>query len=461
MRRRIVAALILIGLFAPGAVARAHFLFIRIGQPAEAGRTVEVFFSEKADAGDPRFIAKTAAATLMLQSAPGKFQSLPVRQGADRLRATLPAAGPVSVTGFLEYGVLKRETSFLLRYYPKAVSGDAAALSTLGPRAGAALEIDAAFTGEQVTLRLLRDGKPVPGAVFTTVDDDLVNDEVKADAAGKAVWKPSSPGFYCVYTKSVLKTPGEWKGKSYSEIREFATLGFAWPLVRKDADPEAVALFERALAAQGDVGEISRLHGRRVGKCRRPRVSGKVTVAAGGDVTLTLDENVVKPWVEEQLESIVNHRLPLPKSDHAPTLRFGDREGANPLGRLLIFDGGQFASSYRVVNDRITVVNRSLGPRNMTITVLDDRLNAEGKQLPQAFTVQYWNAADGARADGFGQQPLGPRGPLRSAVGDHRHHRVKERTQRADDPACQSQTRQVDDSGGTGGSPASGIAPRR
>ena len=302
----------------------------------------------------------------------------------------------MSVTGFLEYGVLKRETSFLLRYYPKAVSGDPAALSAFGPRPGAALEIDAAFMGEQVTLRLLRDGKPVPDAVFTTVDDDLVNDEVKADAAGKAVWKPPSPGFYCVYAKSVLKTPGEWKGKAYSEIREFATLGFAWPLVRKDADPEAVALFERALAARATWEKFPGFTADVSGNVDGRAFSGKVTVAAGGDVTLSLDENVVKPWVEEQLESIVNHRLPLPKSDHAPTLRFGDREGANPLGRLLIFDGGQFASSYRVVNDRITVVNRSLGPRNMTITVLDDRLNAEGKQLPQSFTVQYWNAADGS-----------------------------------------------------------------
>ncbi|HEX4070414.1 MAG TPA: DUF3386 family protein [Planctomycetaceae bacterium] len=396
MLRRTAAVLLLIGLYAPGEVARAHFLFIRIGAPAEAGRTVEVFFSEKADAGDPRFIGKVAGATLTLQSAPGKFQPLPVRQGADRLRATLPSGGPVSVTGFLEYGVLKRETSFLLRYYPKAVSGDPAALSALGPRAGAALDIDAAITGEQVTLRLLRDGKPVPGAVFTTVDDDLVNDEVKADAAGKAVWKPPSRGFYCVYAKSVLKTPGEWKGQAYSEIREFATLGFAWPLVRKDADPEAVALFERALAARATWEKFPGLTADVSGNVDGRAFSGKVTVAAGGDVTLSLDENVVKPWVEEQLESIVNHRLPLPKSDHAPTLRFGDREGANPLGRLLIFDGGQFASSYRVVNDRITVVNRSLGPRNMTITVLDDRLNVEGKQLPQAFTVQYWNAVDGS-----------------------------------------------------------------
>ncbi len=61
----------------------------------------------------------------------------------------------------------------------------------------------------------------------------------------------------------------------------------------------------------------------------------------------------------------------------------------------MVFDGGQFASSYRVLDDRITVVNRNMGDRNMTITVLDDIRNAEGKQLPQSYTVQYWKADTG------------------------------------------------------------------
>ena len=36
--------------------AAAHFLFIRIGPHAEAGRHTDVFFSERAEAGDPKFI---------------------------------------------------------------------------------------------------------------------------------------------------------------------------------------------------------------------------------------------------------------------------------------------------------------------------------------------------------------------------------------------------------------------
>jgi hypothetical protein len=399
MRSRLCAlvssGLILCSVVAESRPAAAHFLFIRIGTSAEAGRTIEVFFSERAEAGDPRFIAKVAATTLTLQAAPGKFEPLTVRKGADRLRAYLPARGPVSVTGYLEYGVLKREVPFLLRYYPKAIAGDPQELTAFRPSSRAALEIDAAVTGDKVRFTLLRDGKPVPKTLFTTVDDDLVNEELVAAASGNATWKPPSPGHYCVYAKSVLKTPGEKNGVAYSEIREFATIAFHWPLQRTDADPEAVALFRKALASRATWEKFPGFTADLTGNVDGRGFDGKATVVADGDVSLDVEEAVVKPWVEEQLRSIVMHRLAPTKSDAPPILRFADRDTANPLGRLLIFQGGEFASSYRVKDDRITVVNRCFDGRNMTIHVLDDTRNAEGKQLPRAYTVQYWNVKDG------------------------------------------------------------------
>jgi hypothetical protein len=36
-----------------------------------------------------------------------------------------------------------------------------------------------------------------------------------------------------------------------------------------------------------------------------------------------------------------------------------------------------------------------MGEQNMTITVLENEKNAEGRYLPRTFTVQYWNATDG------------------------------------------------------------------
>ena len=65
------------------------------------------------------------------------------------------------------------------------------------------------------------------------------------------------------------------------------------------------------------------------------------------------------------------------------------------MGRLLAFEGGHFATSYRVKDRQITTVNRLLDGKNMTITVLDNERNAEGKFLPRSYTVQYWDDATG------------------------------------------------------------------
>src|SRR5262249_54007919 len=118
------------------------------------------------------------------------------------------------------------------------------------------------------------------------------------------------------------------------------------------------------------------------GKVDGRSFTGTVTVDAKGTVQLKTEESVVHSWVVDQLESIVLHRnaRPQPPSGKRsrPVLHFGDGEDDHPLGRLLIFEGGQFASSYRVKNKELTVVNRNLGRLNMTITVLDNDKNREG-----------------------------------------------------------------------------------
>lgn len=372
----------------------AHFLFIRINPQAEAGRSVEVFFSELAAAGDPRFITKVAPTTLVMQTQPGEFKPLAVERGVDRLRGALPVNGPVSVDGMLLYGVLKREVPFRLEYYPKSMSGDAEALNAMKANSSRPVEIVPHFDGETVTLTLLQNGKPVPHAKFTTVDDDLANEELEADASGKAVFKPGSPGHYCIYAKVVVNEGGELDGTKYTEVRLFPTLAFHWPLVRTEADPEAVKLFQDAVATRAVWHNFPGFTAAIEGSAAGRSFTGTATVAADGAVTLKIDEETSADWVKEQLGSIVMHRRAESESQ-PPTLYFSDRETSHPLGRLLTFVGGQFASSYRVQDGQIREVNRNFGEQNMTITVLENTKNAEDKFLPHLYNVQYWNAADG------------------------------------------------------------------
>ena len=76
-------------------------------------------------------------------------------------------------------------------------------------------------------------------------------------------------------------------------------------------------------------------------------------------------------------------------------LHFADQDLAHPLGRLLTFVGGNFASSYRVKNNQIMVVNRNIGNQNFTLTVLDNTKNQENQFLPRSYVIRYWDAKTG------------------------------------------------------------------
>jgi hypothetical protein len=379
--------------------ARAHFLFVRILPPAEGGRAAEVYFSEKAEAGDPRYIDKVAATKLWLQTEPGSFRPLEFTKGADRLRAHVPIEGTLSVIGVLDYGVLPRQPPFLLRHYPKGVAGKPEEVNRLQPRAETRFEIVPRFDSDHVALTVLREGRPLAGVKLNTVDVNLVGEEFTTDAEGQVAFTPPATGVYSVYTQFVDKTPGESGGKHYDEIREFASLAFTWPLVRTDADQEAVKLFEQALAARAQWTSFPGFKASLEGSIDGRTISGDATVASDGTVEIDAAEEPVADWVREQLESIAMHRIAgaADSGDSHPILRFADDE-AHPFGRLLVFDGGRFASSYRIKDGQIKVVNRHFGAQDMTITVLENERNAEGAYLPRSYTVQYWDADTGRLA---------------------------------------------------------------
>jgi hypothetical protein len=222
---------ILASLLLAVAPCRAHFLFIRITPPAEEGRFAEVFFSDRPDEGDAQFIDKIVGTQLWLQQEPGRFEPLKSVKATDRLRAPLPPRGTLSVVGQCEYGVLARpqQTAFLLRHFPKAITGDPQRLSALGTKKGLPLEILYTLEGDRFTFTALRDGKPIPRAEFTILGTSPKSTKLSADEDGRATWQ-ASKGNFAVYMGQTLKVAGEHYGKKYDEIRDFCSLAFTWPL---------------------------------------------------------------------------------------------------------------------------------------------------------------------------------------------------------------------------------------
>ncbi len=320
-RRLPGAAVVAFALLSLASQARAHFLFIRIGPQAEAGRSAEVFFSEQADAGDPKFVAKIAHTKLWIQTKPGEFHELHVRQAADRLVAPLPADRSVAVVGECEYGVLARpkQTPFLLRYYPKAVAGSPDELNRLTPRREIAFEIQATFEsgdddrkipgGARVRLVALRNGKPIPSAIFIAVDSDLSEQTIKAGADGIAVWTPPAAGRYSVYTRETLMQPGTWVIRNttrFASSPRWHSNGH-WNDIKKIPKRPLCSRTRSLTAPSGTTSPAS--PPRSAGQLDGRPFSGKVTVRKDGSIDLQTDDSAAKPWLLEQLDSLVMHRL--------------------------------------------------------------------------------------------------------------------------------------------------------
>ena len=381
----------------------AHFLFIKVGPQAEGGRSAEVYFSEFAEAGDPRYIAKVAAGTtLRIQTKPGQFDPLTASTAIDRLRASVPSSGAMTVYADCVYGVLGGPTpkpSFLLRHYAKGIAGKPDEINGLNPRIGTPLEIAPKILegGKGIELQAFLKGEPLTTAVFTTIDADLSNRTINAGADGKIQWTPPTPGRYSVTVRHDTKAEGEHGGKAYTEIRDFATIAFDWPLIREDSDAEAVSLFEQAVADRAQWGATfpgftANLSGDLDGRA----FQGKLTVKSDGVVDVDVDDETAHEWLTDQLGSMVMHRRASAVNEKKPVLRFADSNESHPLGRLLTFDGGRFASSYRIKDNAIVTVNRHVGKLNMTIMTLENERTAEGRSLPRGYLVQYWDAKSGA-----------------------------------------------------------------
>ena len=86
------SAIVLRGLGHGTGRAEAHFLFVRVLPPAEGGRSAEVYFSELAEAGDPRFVERIAHTQLWLQATPEDHWQRVLQQGGAEIDSRLAFA---------------------------------------------------------------------------------------------------------------------------------------------------------------------------------------------------------------------------------------------------------------------------------------------------------------------------------------------------------------------------------
>lgn len=123
---------------------------------------------------------------------------------------------------------------------------------------------------------------------------------------------------------------------------------------------------------------------------------GTVKLTMPRSVEVTVAEASLQQWAEQQLGMMAGHRgyRAFDESDGKYILTLGPEE-AHPLGRLIYIHGDGMNSRYRVKDERICQIQRSMERVKFTINIEDSASTRDGKVLTTRFTVYYFSPNTG------------------------------------------------------------------
>ena len=201
---------------------KAHFLWLTCERETPtAPPSVRAFLSETPVPAGPEFLKHIEKATI---TAGGHTLSWSKQE--DTYRVNLPKAIPGAIDGFCDLGVMKRgEQTFRLVYTARVqFEPSNAADHEAGDFLRARLE---KREGQASVVTVRFRGKPASGAVVKAYPEEGDPVEVKTDQEGRVQYAGVAEGRTGLLVKWVEKSAGELGGKTYSEIRHYASLTVA------------------------------------------------------------------------------------------------------------------------------------------------------------------------------------------------------------------------------------------
>ena len=127
--------------------------------------------------------------------------------------------------------------------------------------------------------------------------------------------------------------------------------------------------------------------------------SGRLVVRSRTEIELTFagEPSDDASWVRDEVASIVSHRWPSGYDE-------GDGRWAKRAdGELVTILDDPFDSAYKLRDNVISEVHRTVGSARFVIVVSERLRTADGRHLPTHFTVFHWDTGTGQlnRADHF------------------------------------------------------------
>jgi hypothetical protein len=113
-------------------------------------------------------------------------------------------------------------------------------------------------------------------------------------------------------------------------------------------------------------------------------------------VEVTAPEAGLQQWAQQQLAMLAGHRAyrSFDQADGKYVLTLGPEE-AHPLGRMVFIHGDGMNSRYRVRDERIYQIQRSMERVKFTINIDDTVTTSDGRVLTTRFTVYYFAPSTG------------------------------------------------------------------
>lgn len=383
--------------------ARAHFLWAKI-TPGDAP-TVQLMFSETPNEATPE--------SLIAKVRPVNFRADAGEIGKPTATLIYPLA-PNARTASAEqiWGVLDRTEQkrgvFLLHYYAKAALSEGAA-GTVAEKSP--MEVVAVREGKILRVEARQDGFPIPQAKIMLFNGETILSQT-ADLAGKAAFDVSAApgGLTGIRAETERKTPGVYEGKKYETIRHYATLTFpmtvgeafkAGTKETKTADPAAWASLKGAHDNRlGWAKNLAAVDADITFNNNGKIVTGKAAYSPekGATVDASDASDDGKQWLVGQISNLMGHRRggDFAQGDGKNPITF-TKEDNSPLGRQVALNDS-LQSFYRVRENVVTEVTRTMGDSTFTITVLETEKPSDGggKYLPRHFVVTYFDAKTGA-----------------------------------------------------------------
>jgi hypothetical protein len=206
-----------------------------------------------------------------------------------------------------------------------------------------------------------------------------------------------------------IKGDGEHNGKKYDSVKHYATLtipaaGGKVAAAEKTAVKPVSTKKETTSAANAKISAPQLLADARANRVVWEKFPGftakavisdngtaheaKVTIDSKANVSIEMADGPAKNWLTRYMNSMVQHRLP--DSNEHEDVAYDEDQKAHPLGTKIKLND-DLGSYYRIRDNVVYEVNRSMGKNHFTISVMDIAKNSQGKYLPSIFTFSVWN----------------------------------------------------------------------